>query len=600
MAKLTLADLASLQNETSAMATINANNALIETALENTLSRDGTAPNQMEASLDMNSQRILNLPTPLLPTEPARLIDLTDFDELEINPIDGTPVLIVVSGQSNVSNLLAYSWVPPPNLFIWDRDDTVATDVGSAFVQPSGTHISLGLQIGAMEAWANPTRPVYVVNVGYGGLDISEWLVGGSPDMYAALDANVTAAVANLSMTSIDVFVWWQGESDAALANTSYVSNFSTFKSRLELEPWWNYKTPIIVHGISPWTGDLFQNYNRYLSKVVSLDPGHRRFVNVMDSPQALWEGDEALPYIHAKAAGLVAIGSMSWNAWRGGTGINLLSSFNQDFETGNILFGGPVDAIPGSSRFEIRNDVAGISLVEVSNRLASAAAQSVFSVAANNNALTLVAFPSDLAAISAISATGAAGLNIQTTTTGSLLFGVNSTTKLSLKTTGVVIPNNVALQARNQADAADVDILKLTTGNNLMVKGTNILLTDAAETAFGLLQLGGTSSSFPAIKRSTTGLEVKLADDSAYTTINSLMSTTRVGLATPAAASAVPAFRMGTDLVGIYFGTGSPNTALTAPKGSLYIRTDGSSSSTRVYVNTDASTAWTNITTAA
>ena len=56
MAKLTLADLASLTNQTSAIALINANNALIETALENTLSRDGTTPNTMGADLDMNSK----------------------------------------------------------------------------------------------------------------------------------------------------------------------------------------------------------------------------------------------------------------------------------------------------------------------------------------------------------------------------------------------------------------------------------------------------------------------------------------------------------------------------------------------------------------
>jgi len=44
--------------------------------------------------------------------------------------------------------------------------------------------------------------------------------------------------------------------------------------------------------------------------------------------------------------------------------------------------------------------------------------------------------------------------------------------------------------------------------------------------------------------------------------------------------------------------GSGAPT--LTAPKGSLYLRTDGSSTSTRAYINTDAGTTWTAITTAA
>lgn len=43
----------------------NTNNALIETALENTLSRDGTTPNQMEAHLDMNGYMILNQANPV-------------------------------------------------------------------------------------------------------------------------------------------------------------------------------------------------------------------------------------------------------------------------------------------------------------------------------------------------------------------------------------------------------------------------------------------------------------------------------------------------------------------------------------------------------
>lgn len=60
MAKLTLTDVASLTNEGSALAAINSNFAEIEAALENTLSRDGTAPNEMDADFDMNGNQILN------------------------------------------------------------------------------------------------------------------------------------------------------------------------------------------------------------------------------------------------------------------------------------------------------------------------------------------------------------------------------------------------------------------------------------------------------------------------------------------------------------------------------------------------------------
>lgn len=49
---------------------------------------------------------------------------------------------------------------------------------------------------------------------------------------------------------------------------------------------------------------------------------------------------------------------------------------------------------------------------------------------------------------------------------------------------------------------------------------------------------------------------------------------------------------------LGIYWGSGAPT--VSAAQGSIYIRTDGSSATTRVYVNTNGATTWTSIATAA
>lgn len=57
MAKLVLSDITGLTQATA----INANAALIEAAFENTLSRDGTTPNQMDADIDMNSYNLNNV-----------------------------------------------------------------------------------------------------------------------------------------------------------------------------------------------------------------------------------------------------------------------------------------------------------------------------------------------------------------------------------------------------------------------------------------------------------------------------------------------------------------------------------------------------------
>lgn len=74
--KITLTNLVNLQNENTAVAAINANNAVITSAFDNTLSLNGQAPNQMQSTLDMNSNQIINLPAPSTTNSPARLIDV--------------------------------------------------------------------------------------------------------------------------------------------------------------------------------------------------------------------------------------------------------------------------------------------------------------------------------------------------------------------------------------------------------------------------------------------------------------------------------------------------------------------------------------------
>jgi hypothetical protein len=63
MSKVTLTDLTDLTNEISAVTNINNNSATIVTAFDNTLSRDGTSPNQMNADIDLNSNDLLNVGT---------------------------------------------------------------------------------------------------------------------------------------------------------------------------------------------------------------------------------------------------------------------------------------------------------------------------------------------------------------------------------------------------------------------------------------------------------------------------------------------------------------------------------------------------------
>lgn len=101
--KITLTDLVNLQNETTAVNAINANNSIIETEFDNTLSRDGTGPNQMLATLDMNSNQIINLPSPATGLSPLRLVDFSTLANIS-GAIAGTNISIAGPTISTIPN----------------------------------------------------------------------------------------------------------------------------------------------------------------------------------------------------------------------------------------------------------------------------------------------------------------------------------------------------------------------------------------------------------------------------------------------------------------------------------------------------------------
>lgn len=88
--------------------------------------------------------------------------------------------------------------------------------------------------------------------------------------------------------------------------------------------------------------------------------------------------------------------------------------------------------------------------------------------------------------------------------------------------TGGIRLANNVYVVGRNGANSGDINLIAANTVNDVIVGDTNaanhITLSIASG---GLLTFNGITASFPALKRSGTALEVKLADDSAYTQLN-------------------------------------------------------------------------------
>lgn len=144
MSKITLTNLVNLQNETTAVGAINANNATLVAALDNTLSRDGTTPNQMGADLDMNSNSILNLPTPTSNYEPIRLIDVSTINGGGITvsplPAGGTTGQVL---EKNSSTNFDVSWdtlvgIPAGGSTSQVLEKTSGTDYAVAWSTPLG------------------------------------------------------------------------------------------------------------------------------------------------------------------------------------------------------------------------------------------------------------------------------------------------------------------------------------------------------------------------------------------------------------------------------------------------------------------------------
>ena len=103
MPKVTLNRIATDQQ---VVETTNANAATMEQAFENTLSRDGTAPNQMESDLDMNLNRVLNC------ASGVALTDAINKGQLEEN----TPIQPVPIGYLTTSNGLKSNQTEPYQL----------------------------------------------------------------------------------------------------------------------------------------------------------------------------------------------------------------------------------------------------------------------------------------------------------------------------------------------------------------------------------------------------------------------------------------------------------------------------------------------------
>lgn len=376
--KIVLNNLTDLSNEITAVGQINLNNNTITAAWDNTLSRDGTSPNTMLASLDMNSNHIINLPVASTPTEPVRLQEFTnallhtgqifDKNSVGLSNVDNTsdlnkpvstataaaiavtggkPLVVLITGQSFLTVFQTLTWTPAPNLSVWNFNG-VTGNVGTAYSAPTGTTITLPLAYLSRLARENPTRAVYGIVIGFGGQSISHWLAGATtPDVYQNILNNMTTALAAVtgSPTTIDRFVWMQGQGDCVPVTATYVADHATMMTRFWGNSWFPRETRCDIFSIaSVADGDPLNTdadkMNDLLLAVTNADPDKRRYFYVSSlSGATYWDATNPG---HPTAAGAVAMAQL--------IGRSNLSSVVNDPATKQLVFGNPTYPGNGNS----------------------------------------------------------------------------------------------------------------------------------------------------------------------------------------------------------------------------------------------------------
>jgi hypothetical protein len=132
-------------------------------------------------------------------------------------------------------------------------------------------------------------------------------------------------------------------------------------------------------------------------------------------------------------------------------------------------------------------------------------------------------------------------------------------------------------------------EVMRITSARNLLIGGT----TDISGS--GGLKVFGTTA---ATSTTTGSLQNAGGFGNAGAAFIGGVATLSASTATPAGGSTSARLLFGTTAgFGIYYGSGAPS--VSAAQGSLYLRSDGAGTATRLYVNTDGATAWTNFTSA-
>lgn len=223
------------------------------------------------------------------------------------------PLILVLGGQSNASSSNAQAaggdLTTDPKIRYLNGSSLVLFDPANS-VGTGGTGRNSILFQAAKQAVRDGYVDVRCKTNGHAGDAISNWVGNGtSSSNYVSLKNVVEDLLtATPTASSIDAFIWAQGESDggAGFTMAGYKSDFETLKSQLRAESWFAHDTPIACIEMPSLASAAL--VNRYFVSELPFD----------DDPYSCTVRtaglDDGADNLHWTGESMNEIGSRSWN----------------------------------------------------------------------------------------------------------------------------------------------------------------------------------------------------------------------------------------------------------------------------------------------
>jgi len=271
------------------------------------------------------------------------------------------------------------------------------------------------------------------------------------------------------------------------------------------------------------------------------------------------------------------------------------------------LQFGGTTSAFPALKRsgaaLQVRlADDSADAAISASTFTASSSAVNISALASTGYSLTGSSTVSMVDLAGTWNTTGApTGIKMNLTDVASSA----SSLLMDLQTNGssrFKVAKDGAIEARNiTTTSSSVNLSAISSTGHSLTGSSAVSLVDLA----GTWNTTGTPTAFKMNINNTASNAASLLMDLQTGSVSRFNVRASDGSPHVAPATAIPAggtaglgYRVSsTANFGVFFGSGAPT--LSAAKGSLYLRSDGTTTNDRMYVNTDGSTTWTAVTTA-